>query len=146
MIMATKTAAKTTTNTTPADLTAIWGEDVEVLAGVDLLDKSELIGVPFLLTGVKFTVNDRSIVIAWIEGERQDHTPFTFTDTSTGVKAQIEAHCQAKGISTDALDEWNNLRLVAPNGLRVSTYEVKDERGKTREARTYYLTTSGARA
>jgi hypothetical protein len=113
---------------------------------VDLLDKAELIGVPFLLTGIKWTINDRDIIIVWVEGEREDHSTFTFTDTSTGVRAQIEAYAAVKGISTDANGDWHDVRLIAPKGLRVSTYTVKDERQKDREARTYYLTTSGKRA
>jgi hypothetical protein len=138
-------ASKTTTPApTTSTSTNAWGE-VDVLEGADLLDKSELIGVPFLITGVKTTINSNDVITDWVEGEREDGTSFTFTDSSTGVKAQLDAYLAAKG-QGGTIDEWVDVRLVAPKGLRVSKYTIKDERGKPRDAQTYYLTTNGRRA
>lgn len=154
MATTTRTARKTAASPIPEDPEAtgaptpeddLWAT-AEVLAGVDVLDKAELVNVPFVVTGIKITVNSRDIVTAWVEGQRRDRTKFTFIDTSTGVKAQVDNYLAEHDLA-GTLDEWINIKpFIAPRGLRVSNYEVKDERGKTRPARTYYFTTSGERA
>ena len=139
------TSRKTTSEVVDATPTAdVNWSDAEVLSGLMLIDKMELLNVPFMITGVKVTVNDRDVVMVWVEGQRRDSTRFTFVDSSTGVKAQLDDYLASKGLG-GTLDEWIDVRLVSPQGLRVSKYTTKDERGKDREARTFYLTTNGQR-
>lgn len=121
-----------------------WGE-VEALDGADVVDKTELIGTPFLISAFKFNVNDRGIVTAWVEVENEDGETFTFTDSSTGVKKQLQDFRDARPSLEADEDGYYETRLLAPKGLRVSTYTTKDERGRDREARTFYLTTAGRR-
>lgn len=137
---------KTTTDT-PA-VTSVWGnEPVEVLAGVDLVQKAEMVGVPFKVTGFKFTHNPASnIGYVYVEfeitpgGERR-----MFNDSSTGVRQQMEEFAGAKGLKIE-LEKWYDTAILAPKGLRVSEYDTKDERGRDTKGRTFYLTTSGGRS
>jgi hypothetical protein len=128
-----------------ANVPGVWGT-AEELTGIELVDKAELIGVPFCITAVWFTENQRSIEYAYVEGMRVDGTVFTFNDSSSGVKAQIESILQGKGVDTVPTEEAPyEFRLIIPKGLRKSEYEVKDERQRTKIAKTYYLTTNGQR-
>jgi hypothetical protein len=139
---------KTTASATPAPTTAKWnGAEAEVLAGVDLKDKAELVDVPFLMTGIKNTVNTErgGILYAWIEGETEDGERFTFNDSGKGIRAQVDTYLDGKG-KAGVMDEWIDCNVVAPKGLRVSRFETKDERGRDVQAKTYYITTSGVRA
>jgi len=129
-----------------------WQND-EVLDGLDILDKQQLIGTPFRILGCVFQSNNDGISICYIDAERADGYTFTFLDASTGVRAQIVSYLTGKGLDA-GLDtgEYIDFKLVVPNGLRVSEYEVpqKGPNGqqigtRTRMARTYYLTTNGQR-
>lgn len=138
-----------TQNTTPANA---W-DSADQLDGLDILDKAQLIDVPFRITGVQFSESNTGALIAYIDAEKQDGEEFTFLDSSTGVKAQLTAYLTGRGL--DACVEsgdYQELSLVAPNGLRVSEYDVPERspngqeiRGKFRKAKTFYLTTSGRR-
>lgn len=142
----TNTKSKTETSTT--GVTTKWGnQDAEVLAGADLVNKAELEGVPFRMTGFKFTHNDKSgIGYVYIEFETEPNGDRKqFNDASTGVRQQMEAYCDARQLKP-ALEEWVDVSIVAPRGLRVSEYDTTDERGKPTRGRTFYLTTSGGRA
>lgn len=146
-------AARTAKLPANADATRnAWGVEVETLAGVDILQKSELIDVPFLVTAVKFTINASQTEFAWIEGKRQDGSGFTFNDSSSGVKAQITAYMTERGMDVATLDTWVDFPkgLVIPKGLRVSEYEVdvlnQRNQMETKTVKTHYLTTSGQRA
>lgn len=142
--------------TSPTDTNSNYGKtaqtnslpwaDADILEGTDVTDKANLIEIPFLITGVKFSVNGRDLSMCWAEAEYGDGTKFTFVDSSTGVHAQLSTYVTNKLGKTPDLDVWNDVRLIAPRGLRVSNYQITDERNKTREASTYYLTTSGQRA
>lgn len=117
--------------------------DADVLDGADVRDKSELLEVPFLLTAVRESVNDKGIAITWAEGEDLHGKGFVINDTSTGVRAQLHDYLNGKGMTMS--EEWQTIRLVAPRGLRISRFKVTDHTGRERDAATYYLTTSGAR-
>jgi hypothetical protein len=124
-------------------------DSADQLDGLDLIDKSNLIDIPFRITGLYFQENNSGVSICYIDGERQDRSTFTFSDSSTGVRAQLVQYLTSKGL--DAVVEtgdYQEISLVAPSGLRVSEYEIGDRGrpGKTRMAKTYYLTTSGRRA
>lgn len=141
-------ASKTTTPATDTVASEIdWdGANAVVLDGADIVDKSEMVGVPFLITAVKNSVNSRQIVTMFVEATPKDGDPVTFTDSSsTGVREQIQKYLVSTG-QGDVLDEWIDVRIVAPKGLRVSKYTAQDSRGKDVPAKTYYITTSGRRA
>lgn len=133
--------------TVPAPVTTEWnGEMTEVMGGLDIRDKAELVGLPFRMTGFKPSLGARDIAYMYVEAEDRDGNKFTFNDSSSGVKAQAEAFLTSRpDIKADA-DGWFNLSIIAPRGLRFSEYDVKDDRGKDKKARTYYITTSGTRA
>lgn len=124
---------------------AAW-QDAEQLDGLDLIDKAELVGKPFRVSGFFFTENDKGVAYVWVDAEDVDGNTFTFNDSSTGVRAQLVAYVKAKG-NDAAIDsgDYVNTSLVMPKGLRLSEFTVKDERGRDKNARTYYLTTSGKR-
>jgi hypothetical protein len=128
-------------------LPATWS-DAEVLDGLTIVDKADLIGVPFRITGVAFRMNAREVSIVEIDAERVDGSTFTFADSSTGVRRQIVELLNSKGKeANDVTGEYHSLNVVAPEGVRVSEFMITDqETGKQRAAKTYYLTTSGKRA
>ena len=131
---------------------ASWGE-VEVLDGLDVTDKSKLLGVTFRVIGVEFHLNDKNINIAYVDVETIEGEKFTITDSSTGIHAQIRAHLTMKE-KDYAIEsgEYVTLNLAVPNGLRVSEYPVavrlpngQPHPTQKQMAKTYYLTTSGKR-
>ena len=132
---------------TTAHLPTAWNTS-DQLDGLDLVDKAELVGKPFRITGVSFETNQRGVSYVYVDAEDADGEGFTFNDSSSGVRAQIVQHLTKTGQDAviDQPGDVLTLSLVIPRGLRVSEYEVKDERGKAKTARTYYLTTSGKRA
>jgi hypothetical protein len=136
--------------TTP--LPSEW-EGSDVLDGLDILDKSQLVGVPFRTFGCAFKPNNEGVSICYIDAHRADGYAFTFLDSSTGVRAQVVKYLTEKGLdSVVESGEYADFQLVAPDGLRVSEYDVPIKSpngqpipGKTRQARTYYMTTNGKR-
>jgi hypothetical protein len=147
-----RNAPKTAEAIVPAQSTfaipAAWGEaDVEIFAGHDLTDKKELVGVPFLITGIEIERNDeRGYDIAYVYAMDANGTEFEFADTSTtGVKTQLQAYLVEKGLNPAPGGGVQPVRLALVKGLRVSEFKVDDEQtGKKRDASVYYLT-AGAR-
>jgi hypothetical protein len=136
------------TNNVPAS----WSED-DIVEGLDILDKAELLDTPFRILGAVFKANNDGISICYLDAERSDGTQFTFLDSSTGVRAQVLDYLKGKGLDAGVdTEEYIEFRLVAPNGLRKSEYDTpvrgangQPIPGKFRHATTYYLTTSGQR-
>lgn len=128
--------------------TTTWGTDVEYIQGADLVDKAELVDKPFLITGIRFEENARGIEYAYVEAEFEDGEEIDFNDSSTsGVKHQLMTYLESRGITPDLESgELHEVRVAVPRGLRVSTYEVTDMRGKPKMAKTYYLTGGGRAA
>lgn len=126
-------------------ITTNWDENVEFVGGADLRDKAELEGIEFKITGVRFEKNARGVEYAYVEAETRDGEEFDFNDSSTsGVKQQLITFLEQKGINPDySTGEVHEVNLLIPRGLRVSTYEVTDMRGKPKMAKTYYLTSGG---
>lgn len=114
------------------------------LAGFDLVDKKELLDVPFLITSVQFSTNERKIEYVYIDALRADGSAFQFNDSSSGVRAQLVRYLESvdQGAVIETGDPYD-VRIACMKGLRFSEYEVKDERGRAKTARTYYLTQSG---
>jgi hypothetical protein len=129
---------------TTSNLPTAWG-DAEQLDGPNLLDKADLVGKPFRITTVYFTVNASGVAYVYADAENVEGETFTFNDSSTGVRQQLVAHLEKIGRGhIIASGEEQELNLVIPQGLRVSEYEIPGQKGK--KARTFYLTTSGKRA
>ncbi len=136
-------------------LPSAWN-DAEVMDGLELTEKATLVGKPFLITAVQFTEtvrqsDDAIISYVYVDAIDTNDQPFTFNDSSSGVRSQLVEYVRSKGLA-DVIESHavTAVRLVAPNGLRVSEYdqEINDPRtGRptVRRARTFYLTTSGKR-
>lgn len=108
-----------------------------------LENKDELIGVPFIITQVKWgeskkfrgadgTGNRFTILYVVTEGD----TKHTITDGSTGIASQVEemvADRKARGIVPE------DQMFFVKNGLTRSDYDYTDDHGNVSEASTYYL-------
>lgn len=146
---------RNSTKTTPAAATvatdewlnsgpAAWA-DAEELDGFDLVDKANLVDVPFMITNVRFAVGGGDVHYAYIDAIYANGDAFSFHDSSsTGVRGMLLRHCMERG-HLDAIDTASDIpmKLKFVNGLRVSKYLREDEKGKMRPAQTYYLTLSG---
>lgn len=140
-----------------SNLPAAWNQSAK-LDGLALTDKSALIEIPFRITGVSFrTSSTNGARLVEVDAEGVDGSTFTFNDSSTGVKEQLVSYLGSIGKDhvVELDDEYLALseteKLVVPDGLRVSEYDVPEkingrETGRLRKARTFYLTTSGERA
>lgn len=129
---------------TQQTLPGTWTE-ADQIEGADFLDKADLVNVPFRATGLRFYSNDRGVAYVEVDGERVDGTTFTFNDSSSGVRTQLVSYVTGKNMAEIVNSGvFTPISLVAPNGLRVSEYDVVDA-GRTKKAKTYYLTTSGKR-
>lgn len=136
-------AASTPAPNTPFNFNALVKESV-VLEGYDILDKAELIGVEFVITGVWFQTGARGVGYAYMNGVKRDGSKFTFNDSSSGIKAQITEMISKLGKTVDyESGEVHEVLIHIPRGVRLSEYEIKDVNNKDRKARTYYLTTGG---
>jgi hypothetical protein len=129
-------------------LPAAWAE-TETLEGLDLVNKAELLDTPFRISAIWFQTNEAGVHYVYVEAEKTNGEEITFNDSSSGVRAQIISFLSAKGqdaaVDTATADEPYALELVVPRGLRVSEFMARDERGREKPAKTYYLTTSGRR-
>jgi hypothetical protein len=134
---------------TMTDIDITWaGPDAEFIGGADLRDKAELVDLPFKITGVRFEKSAKNVEYVYVEAEDQAGDEFDFNDSSnSGVKQQIITYLEAKEVAWDYTSGVvHDVNLVIPKGLRVSTYEVTDNRGKPKTAKTYYLTSGGRAA
>lgn len=133
-------------NATPANVPAMptaWGsEPIEQFSGHDLTDKSDLIGVPFLIIGAEIERNEgRDYDVAYVYALDVNGTEFEFSDTSsTGVRHQVQGLIAEKGGDPAPGAGFQKLRIACMKGLRISEFEIRDEdTGKKRMAGTYYL-------
>jgi hypothetical protein len=117
----------------------------DVIEGFDPQDKASLVGVPFGITGVRFRKNDRDVVFAEIEAVDAHGEMISIQDSSSGIRDQLSRYLASQGQKAEVGEAWADIKLFVPRGLRVSTYEVHDVAGKTKQAKTYYLTTEGRR-
>lgn len=144
--MATNTKTKTEAVTTP---TTWEGTEAEVLDGVDLVDKSTLEGVPFLITGICNHIGAEERLYAQIEftlsADPEDlEARQMFQDSGKGIRDQVDSVFLMRD-KAGLLEEWIDVRIKCPKGLRPSEYETTDERGRPVKGITHYLTTSGRR-
>jgi hypothetical protein len=118
-------------------------EGFTTLEGLDQIDKAELVGKPFGIMAVRLRTNERDIMFAEVEVVTVDGETWVFSDSSTtGVRDQLLKVLEAQGHEISADTDWYEVKLFVPSGLRVSAYEVEDH-GKTKKAKTYYLTSGG---
>lgn len=120
-----------------------------VLAGMEIRDKAEVIGVPFRITGLRQHVGERDVMYMQIEAQEvETGEAFTFQDSSVGgVRGQLLDYL-ASIKRADELEVWIDpvKPILCRRGVRVSTYPTKNDRGKEVTGKTYYLTTAGVRA
>jgi hypothetical protein len=107
-----------------------------------LEDKETLLGVPFIITQVKWGESKKfrnaegpnRFVILYVVTEGDEK--WTLTDGSTGIAQQVEdmvAERVELGITpTDQM-------FYVKNGLTVSNYEYTDDKGNVSDAHTFYL-------
>lgn len=132
------------------NLPSAW-DDAEEIAGLDLVEKASLIGVPFLITNVYYTENNDGVSYVWVDAENAAGETFSFNDSSKGVRAQITELLTNSGRES-AVESGDHvaIRVKCLKGLRVSEYDAERPNPRTGKmewirARTYYLTTSGKR-
>lgn len=120
-----------------ADL--LWEEDPDgfetIDAGPEVVQKSELIGFPFLIGEVIFR-EGKFGSYATVRCVNKDNAEFVFNDGSTGVCQQLIHHFQKRDmISTDKPSGAYQTKIMCKKGLRVSNYE----RENGQPASTYYI-------
>lgn len=116
--------------------------EAAVLDGLEIADKAELIGSPLIITSVWFKTNVRDVEYVYVAAVTETGDEITFNDSSSGVKAQLSEYLTALGKTITQGEIFDGLALLIPKGLRVSVFDVQVA-GKTKQAKTYYLTTSG---
>lgn len=99
--------------------------------GPILADKTQLVGVPFVLVHWNFYDGDMGeFVSMWVVDK--DDRRFIVNDGSTGIYAQLRALTNKTG---------QDSMVRCPHGLRVSNYTYTDPQGKERPAQTFYIDT-----
>jgi len=103
--------------------------------GFLVMDKAELVNVPFIILDYKFADGD----FTGDDGKPQkfsitrlvtaDNRKAILTDGSTGMRKQLE-RLERRGVTGG---------ILCQKGLTVSEYEFTDEKGKKTPAKTYYF-------
>lgn len=114
--------------------------------GFEVVDKSSLVDVPFVILGMKFSEgdygNERFVIIHLVT---KDGRKCIITDGGTGIRAQAEKYA-AKGLTAGVVFESGLIRSdfryvddkTAASGIRV--VRAKDpEFADSKPATTYYL-------
>lgn len=104
------------------NLPAEWNQGAEEeIETVDVRDKSELLGTPFLMTSIRVSAGDFGPFFS-VTAEDAQGESFVFNDGSTGVARQLSGWlAKHRDREADQTGTWD-LRLVARKGLRSSTY------------------------
>lgn len=129
--------------------------EVDVLLGRAVMDKDELIDVPFVITSITFRRPAAEARRDWVSLEvtTRDNREGVINDESTGIRRQILSYLFEKGqlpakdvdaTDGDALDAYRvvthlstedvtfpPVRLVMPRGLRASNYTNEHGEGTT---------------
>lgn len=92
-------------------------------------DKTQLVGVPFVVLGIKFAEGDYGDDFAIIHLVTEDGRKCIITDGSTGIRAQAKRYAE-KGITAG---------LLVPRGLVQSDYTYLNDKGVETPATTFYL-------
>lgn len=97
--------------------------------GFSMVEKASLVGVPFVILGIKFAAGDFGEPFAIVHGVTEPGTKFVITDGSTGLRKQCQGITEA-GITSG---------VYVKGGLTRSDYVHVDEKGKETPATTFYL-------
>jgi hypothetical protein len=100
--------------------------------GFAVVDKRELVSVPFIVIDWKFADGKFGEKFAIVRAVTKDNRKVIFTDGSetSGVRPQI----------LDFERKGSNGGILCPKGLTVSEYEYVDDKGVKTPAKTYYFT------
>jgi hypothetical protein len=117
-----------------------FGSDAQIIEVQAQNDKAELLAVPFIIREAWLHMNASGVEFLYLTVETENDGFKTIADSSTtGVKAQVLG---LNGFPTDFTvesEKLTGLKFFAPRGLRVSEYQVTDNRGKSKKAKTYYV-------
>lgn len=138
--------AKKTTETV-TNTFEMFGEEVEVLTGLNIVDKATLVDKPFIITGVRVMEtkpNDDGEIFEYVQVEAKisKTEKVTFQDSSTGVKAALITLLKDRFNWNGEMNEWYDFKFGCPQGLRVSPFK-KNVKGHMVDSQTYHLTFSG---
>ena len=134
--------------TATPNIPAAWLSDESAweVEGYDFVDKADLVNIPLRITGLSFRIGKNDVEMVFCEAEKADGTTVQFSDSSTGIKAQISdmwlSRTNAEPEYTK-VEKWNPVTIVVRHGLRVSEYQRE---GVKATSKTYYLRASGKRA
>jgi len=120
------------TNLTYEELVAMEGAEIAV--GTDLLDKDELIGVPFAITGIFFRPSDQSErEYVSVEAITQDGSRVVFNDGGLGIRETLTKWAVDKGIvDADATENPDGPIVEFVSGNVPSYCDVRfDDEGNT---------------
>jgi hypothetical protein len=133
------------------EVSEVLDADQEIGEGWQVLDKADLVGVPFVITNYRFSDSKKirsadgtgkQFVILYVLTREFFETEgksgkWVVTDGSTGLMTQLGEWVTKKGIDLDA---EKVPALSCPRGLIVSVYDYTDpSTGVVTEAKTYYL-------
>ena len=100
--------------------------------GFGVVDKKDLVGVPFVILDWKFAEGEYGQDFAIVRAVTKDDRKVIFTDGSekSGIRPQVKDF-EAKG-STGG--------ILCPKGLTVSEYVYVNDKGEKSPSKTYYFT------
>lgn len=163
-IAAIKERANAATSTSFDALLAAQADNLDVLITRDVTEKEQLVGVPFIITGVKFNPGKNNSDFVSLEITPQVGDPTVINDGGTGIRRQVVQWLTNKGLidpgeavtteSGEVFSAYDNpialwrkgqdiahdpgfdgFNWLIPRGTRVSTYN-HPEHG---ESETWYL-------
>jgi hypothetical protein len=105
--------------------------------GFSIMEKSKLVGVPFLILEWRFNnsdLNEGGFVSVAAVTKHDDKV--IFNDGSTGILAQLRMVTEQR---TERKHPTPQAGLIVADGLTRSDYSYTDDKGKTIPASTYYL-------
>ena len=115
-----------------------FGADATVIEVQQVNDKAELLAIPFIIREAWLHMNASGVEFLYLTCETENDGFKVVSDSSTtGVKTQVLA--LLPNDFTVESEKLTGLSLFAPKGLRKSSYEVRDSRGKAKSATTYYV-------
>ena len=110
-------------------------------SGFDLVDKDTLVGVPMMIVEWKMIRSDKVVEggqFVAVSAITSDDKKVVFVDGGTGVMEQL-AHVSLSREEKGVPVEGRNRGLIARKGLRSSSYQVADNKGKMMNATTFYI-------
>jgi hypothetical protein len=119
------------------DALTAYGDDLVATNTNELVDKADLVGVPFLVKNWRVNEGERGLFVS-VEIVTEDDRNLVFNDGSTGVYRQLEGNPDT-GEAGLATRLGRRGGIMCRQGLRKSEYDAVDAKGKPVHATTYYL-------